>query len=128
MKQINNSQAGFTLIEVIIAALIIVFGMLAMGTFLGSHVNKNSKNERQTIATMLAQNKIEELRITAMSSAGLSSADDNTDITTTDAGPFTRTWTIDDATILNLITVQVVWTAAAGTGDSEVTLTTQINN
>ncbi len=129
MKQINNNQAGFTLIEVLIATVVIVFGLLAMGTFLGGQVNKNSKNERQTYATVLAQGKIEELRNTALVT-GVSSADNGTDTTTTIAGPFTRTWTIDDFThpLLDQITVQVVWTAAVGTGNSEVTLTTQVIN
>ena len=130
MKKTNN-QAGFTLIEIIIAALIIVFGMLAMGTFLGSQVNKNSKNERKTYATIIAQGKIEELRNTALVT-GVSSTDDGNDTITTGAGPFTRTWTIDDTThpLLDQITVQVVWTKAEGTGAganvSQVTLTTQV--
>jgi len=130
MKQIDN-KAGFTLIEILIATLVIVFGMLAMGTFLGSQVNKNSKNERQTYATVLAQAKIEELRNKALVT-GVSSADNNNDTTTTTAGPFTRTWTIDDTThpLLDQITVQVVWTKAEGTGAgadvSQITLTTQV--
>ena len=129
MKKTNNNQAGFTLIEVIIAALIIVFGMLAMGTFLGSQVNKNSKNERKTYATILAQGKIEELRNTALVT-GVSSADDSNDTITTRAGPFTRTWTVDDVThpLLDQITVVVDWAGGAGMGVSQVTLTTQVVN
>ncbi len=129
MKQINNNQAGFTLIEVLIATVVIVFGLLAMGTFLGSQVNHNSKNERQTYATVLAQGKIEELRNTALVT-GVSSTDNGTDTITTTAGPFTRTWTIDDVThpLLDEITVTVDWDAAMGTGNSEVTLTTQVIN
>jgi prepilin-type N-terminal cleavage/methylation domain-containing protein len=132
MKQINN-KTGFTLIEVLIATLVIVFGMLAMGTFLGSQVNKNSKNERKTYATVLAQGKIEELRNQALVT-GVSSADDGNDTTTTTAGPFTRTWTIDDTThpLLDEITVEVVWAKAEGTGAgadvSKVTLSTQVIN
>ena len=134
MKQINNSQAGFTLIELIIAALIIIFGMLAMGTFLGGQVKQNSKNERQTVATILAQQKIEELRNMALI-GGVSSADNSVSphetipSSVTGAGPFVRSWVIDDVTNPNLdqITVTVDW-ETNGMGISEVTLTTQLTN
>jgi len=131
MKQINN-QAGFTLIEILMASVVIVFGLLAMGTFLGSQVNHNSKNERKTIALTLAQQKIEELRNTALI-AGVSSANNGTDTllaSTTGAGDFTRTWTIDDVTNPNLDLVRVIvdWDAGRGTGTSQIELTTQLSN
>jgi prepilin-type N-terminal cleavage/methylation domain-containing protein len=129
MKQINNKQAGFTLVEVLIATVIIVFGMLAMGTFLGSQVSKNSKNERRTYATLMAQGKIDELRNTALVT-GISSADDSVsphETITTSAGPFIRSWSIDDTThpLLDQITVTVDWEAEYS-GTSEVILITQV--
>lgn len=126
MKSKINNASGFTLIEVLIAAVIILFGLLAMGSFLGNLVNKNAVNERKTIATVIAQEKLEDLRSDALK-IDLTAADNGNDTITSDAGPFTRTWTIaeDFAGLSDQITVQVNW---EGLGGSEVTLITLINN
>ena len=126
MKQKIDNSSGFTLIEVLVAALIITFGMLAMGTFLGNLISKNSSNERQTMATLIAQDKIENLRRQALKT-DITSADNSTDTISTAAGPFTRTWTIveDFADLSDQITVVVDW---EGQGKSDFTLTTLIND
>jgi type IV pilus modification protein PilV len=125
MKQKIDNSSGFTLIEVLIAALIIVFGTLAMGTFLGNLISKNSSNERQTMATLIAQDKIEDLRTKALVD-DVTSADDATEtITGTGAGDFTMTTTIDDSSNPNQITVVVDWD---GPGASQFTLMTLVND
>jgi prepilin-type N-terminal cleavage/methylation domain-containing protein len=125
MKQKIDNSSGFTLIEVLIAAVIVAFGSLAMGAFLGNLITHNSANERKTMATILAQDKIEGLRNQALNN-NLTSADDSTDTVTTAAGPFTRTWAIDDSSNPNQITVQVTWNGVVG--DTQVTLVTLIND
>lgn len=114
------------MIEVLVAGIIITFGMLAMGTFLGSVVSKNSINERKTIATLLAQDKMEDLRGDALST-DIGSANNSTDTITTGAGPFTRSWTIieDFDGLTDQITVVINW---EGQGKTDLTLTTLINN
>ncbi len=66
MKSKFNNASGFTLIELLVAALIITGGMVTMASFLGSLVSKNAGNERKTIATVIAQEQIEILRMTAL--------------------------------------------------------------
>ncbi len=126
MKSKINNASGFTLIELLVAAVIIVFGLLAIATFLGNLVGKNSANERKTIATILAEEKIEDLRNDALK-IDITAADNGNDTVTTAAGPFTRTWTIveDFASLSDQITVLVDW---EGRGKSEVTLVTLISN
>lgn len=126
MKQKIDNSSGFTLIEVLIAAVILTFGMLAMGTFLGSLVNKNSGNERKTIATLLAQDKIEDLRTTALT-GDLTASTTTETITNTGAGDFTMTTTIDDSSNPNQITVLVDWDGQ-GQGATQLTLTTLVND
>lgn len=143
MKQRIDNASGFTLIEVLIAAIIIVFGLLAMGTFLGSLVNKNASNERKTMATSIAQQKIEDLRTESLTN-DLSSADDNSVGEAIDksggkigasphASPqpgeiYTLTWSIDetDPNTPDVITVSVNW--GDSTASSIVTMQTYINN
>ena len=124
MKSKINNASGFTLIELLIAALIITGGMVTMASFLGNLVNKNATNERKTMATVMAQQKIEDLRNDALK-IDLTAANNGTDAITTDAGPFTRTWTIDASSNPNLITVVVDW---EGPGNSQFTMVTLIND
>ncbi len=124
MKSKINNASGFTLIELLIAAMIITGGMVTMASFLGNLVNKNATNERKTMATVMVQQKIEDLRNDALTN-DLTAADNGTDTIATDAGPFTRTWTINAASNPNVITVVADW---EGPGNSQFTMVTLINN
>ena len=125
MKSKFNNASGFTLIEILIAAMIITGGMVTMASFLGSLVNKNATNERKTMATVLAEAKIEDLRNTGLTTSLTAATHNGTDTITTDAGPFTRTWTIDDSVSPKEISVTVDW---AGRGNSQFNLTTLLFN
>lgn len=143
MKQKIDNSSGFTLIEVLIAAAIIAFGMLAMGSFLGSLVNKNAANERKTMATALAESKIEDLRNDAANqdSGDFDATDSNTvgrainrdgvDVGVSGAvgsdEMYTLTWLIveDFAGLADGIQVTVDWD---GLGNSQVTARTLVNN
>lgn len=124
MKSKINNASGFTLIELLIAAMIITGGMVTMASFLGHLINTNATNERKTMATVMVQQKIEDLRNDALTN-DLTAADNGTDSITTDAGPFTRTWTIDASSNPNVITVVADW---EGRGNSQFTMVTLINN
>lgn len=125
MKSNINNASGFTLIELLIAAMIITGGMVTMASFMGSLVSKNANNERKTMATVMAQQKIEDLRNDALKTDLTTST--GTETITTDAGPFTRTWTVteDFTGLLDQISVVVDW---EGLGNSQVTMVTLINN
>ncbi|MFC1692677.1 prepilin-type N-terminal cleavage/methylation domain-containing protein [Candidatus Latescibacterota bacterium] len=56
-----HTEKGFTLIEVIMASIILVIGMGIIGSIITSITKKNFFSFRQTQAVVLAQNKIEEL-------------------------------------------------------------------
>ena len=123
MKQSKNEN-GFTLIEVLIAAVIISFGMLAMGTFLGNYMNKNTHNERVTMATTYAQEQIETLRTLALAT-DLTAADGATETLPGSGGTYTRTSVVDDTSNPHTITVTVTWT---DTGSGQVVLATLVND
>lgn len=125
MKQRIDNSAGFTLIEVLIAAVVILFGLLAMASFLGNLVSKNASNERKTMATTLAQEKIEDLRVDAQR---IDITGTGNDTITTAAGTFTRTWSITDAVNPgdpDQVSVVVDWD---GVGNSQVTIVTLISD
>jgi len=57
------TRRGFTLIEVIIAMVILVVGILAMSAAVGQFVRQTSQSEVQTVATQLAQERLQMIQM-----------------------------------------------------------------
>ena len=55
--------AGFTLIEVMVALVIVAFGMMAVHTMLNSYAAASVYTEQKTLASWIATNKLTELSI-----------------------------------------------------------------
>lgn len=144
MKSIKNkfsNESGFTLIEVLIAAVLLVFGLIGFGVFSGNLVQKNTLLERKTIAATAAQDKMEELKNQAQNAilvtgitADLTDIESGTDSLNRDGGTggstiFTRTWLLEDsATGVSepiKITVTVTWEGAGTTSYTVITLLSQ---
>jgi type IV pilus assembly protein PilV len=99
MKRIADSS-GFTLIEVMIAILVIVVGLLGVAGVATMVINGNTLAKEMTVATTLAQDKIEELKNTSYPNLG-SSSDTQDSI-------YTRTWTVTaDSPAGGMKTIQV---------------------
>jgi len=58
----RDGSRGFSLLEVLLAMSILSFGMLGTGALLAGVIKGNDISQRITTATVLAQDKIEELR------------------------------------------------------------------
>lgn len=56
-------QAGFTLIEVMVALLILALGMVAVNAQLGGYVTTAQHIEQKTLASWVAANKLTELSV-----------------------------------------------------------------
>ena len=127
MKRLKNNF-GFTLVEVLIAALIITAGLIAYIMTSGNVVGQNTQSKKESVATTLAQDKMESIRNTALT-VSLTDAD-TLDSPTESSGTwtattggevidaegdtgnadsiYTRTWTITtDATLTNFYTASV---------------------
>ena len=74
--QENSKQAGFTLIEVLIAIVILTFGLLAVGSMQISAIRGNFMGGNTSIALSLAGEKMEDLLNKDFNHADL--ADSNT--------------------------------------------------
>ena len=149
-----NNQNGFTLIEILIASVIIASGLVAMGVFLGNYVNKNAQNEHRTMATVIAEQKIEELRTRALgnveifdvttkpatviyTNGDLTSADSDTTgraidangndlgVTGTAGEVYTLTWDVNDTNNPHTVRARVTWD---GIGNSQVVIVTLVND
>ncbi|HEX9880479.1 MAG TPA: prepilin-type N-terminal cleavage/methylation domain-containing protein [Candidatus Binatia bacterium] len=88
-NSITQSQ-GFTLVEVLVAMGIFSVTFLALAAGAGSVMRSNNTSMNSTIATNLAQDKVEELK--AMTGSNIVTAGPVTD--NVGGVDFTRTWTV----------------------------------
>ncbi|MDI1292577.1 MAG: hypothetical protein PSV18_07515 [Methylobacter sp.] len=116
-KILRNKVLGFSLIEALIAALVVAIAMMGMAKLQGITLINSADSRMKTHALNLAQDKIEELRTFANQSsytAMASGANANTEsIMAGGSANFTRTWTITScANSVNCkqVNVKVKWT------------------
>lgn len=62
MRRLRNNNSGFTLMEVLIAMLILSVGLLGMAALITGIINSNKLSNRISAATVLAQDKMEKIR------------------------------------------------------------------
>jgi len=103
----RGRENGFTLIEILMALTIFSVSFLALAAGATTVMKSNKTSYMSTIATNLAQDKLEELMATNVASI----AANNDTPAPVDGVVFTRTWTIDDVVLpgLRRIQVQVDW-------------------
>lgn len=99
-------QAGFTLIEVMIAVLLTVIAVVGIVALFRTQSRASSYSRRSTEATMLATDKLEKLRTLATAAAGSESAIDAQGVA---GGMFERVWTVTVGTNYTDIAVKVGW-------------------
>lgn len=110
-----KTQRGIGLIEVLIAAVVVGVGLLALGSLQGSLMSASGDNKARAEAIKLAEAKLEEYRnniIKGNYDAVVSSAANESIAGSNET--FSRGWVVADATAPNRknIRVQVTWGAA----------------
>jgi prepilin-type N-terminal cleavage/methylation domain-containing protein len=121
-----NDQKGFTLIEVIMASLILLVGIGIVGALTNDIIQKNFYSQRHTQAIILAQNKIEELLNDGYESSNLNAGDYENSLnpvnsTGDSSGVFYQFWTVQDVRPIarsKQITSSVRWQNKAGNLES----------
>ena len=74
MCKLHDSNSGFTLIEVLVAMVILSVGLLGTAALITGIINSNKLSNRISTATVLAQDKMEEIK--GAGYAGIGSIDD----------------------------------------------------
>lgn len=108
-----QNKKGFTLIEVLIATLVLAIGLLSLATLAGTVIRGNSFSNKMTTATTLAQEKLEDIQ-----RQGYSNASSSTENYSSIAGysaykRITNVATASPATGMKTVTVTVSWDADA---------------
>lgn len=102
-KAFQKGEAGFSLIEVLIALSIFTIGILGVASLVISSINENALARRLTEATALAEDRLESM-------LALPYEDINTGQTT--EGAYTVSWNVAEDIIVaqtKSITVTVTW-------------------
>ena len=122
MGKVKNIK-GFTLLEVMIAMVILAIGLLGLATMQIMAIKGNSFGQQMTVASTFAQNQLEQMR------RSTGTLTDGSDIVTDQNGiTYTRTW---DVTLgqpqagLTDVLITITWTGPTGQG-GEATRTINI--
>ena len=65
----NRNEAGFSLIEMMMASLVLLIGVISVASLIGYSISSNFSSKNNTIATAVAERQMEQLRSLAF--AGL---------------------------------------------------------
>jgi type IV pilus assembly protein PilV len=96
---------GFSLIEVLVALVILSFSLLALAGLMVTTTKNNSFGNHMTEAATFAQDKLEELR--AIKWEDLNDGTDQQDVKT--GITYTRNWNVATNGSLKTITISVNW-------------------
>jgi type IV pilus assembly protein PilV len=111
--QRRSRGEGFTLIEVMIALVVLAVGLLALATMQIVSIRANAYSSEMTYSTMLAQQQLEILKNLSFSDADLTDGTHDTLPPVVEKGAsYTVTWEVQDhPTIQNMktITLDVTW-------------------
>jgi len=118
-KLLYASQRGFSLLEALIAALVVALAMLGLARLQGVTLINSGDSRMKTRALNLAQDKIEELRSFANKDTytGMASGNDTPTSYDGDNSNFTRTWSITscpNSVDCKKVGVRVNWTDPKG--------------
>ncbi len=119
--------AGFTLIEIIVAMAVFAIASLGLAMGVTSVMKSNQRSYLASIATNLAQDKLEELKARPLSLASCAS-NCETPKPKTDGVEFTRTWLVSPSTPTTGVTqidVTVQWNDHS---DHSVTITSALRD
>ena len=129
------SQHGFSIIEIIVAVVVLGVGLLAVASFQGSLMVQSQTSKARAEATAHAQARIEQMRNYTNAVADVAEFDtlfantggfaNNTAITGQNA-VFTRSESVVVDGNMKVLAVQVVWTGSDG-AQEQVTLNTQLS-
>jgi prepilin-type N-terminal cleavage/methylation domain-containing protein len=113
----RSPQAGFTMIEVMVAMLLTAIAIIGILALFMAQTKAGGFSRHTTEATALCEDKLEKLRTLTATSSGINGTDTNLDATgVTGTGIYTRTWTYTAQTNWVDIVCTASWTEDEGGG------------
>jgi len=119
----QRQQGGFTVVEVLIALLVLLIGMAGMLSLQLTAMKATGFSRHATEATVLVEDRLESLRTAPVSSLTDGSDQVNAGGDVDATGLFARTWTITPGADTTTVTVSVTW-QEQGADDYTITMST----
>ena len=118
MRRLGDNNSGFTLMEVLAAMLILSVGLLGMAALITGIISSNKLSNRISTATVLAQDKMEDIRRKGYDGVGNIGGSDEDENPVTGYSKFRRVTSIKGVGTpavsgLKSITVTVSWDSNA---------------
>ena len=110
----RRGEQGFTVVEVLIALLVLLIGMAGMLSLQLTAMKATGFSRHATEASILAEDRMEYLRTAPIASLADSSDQVDARGVPDDTALYTRTWTITPGTDTTTITVSVSWLEQGG--------------
>jgi type IV pilus assembly protein PilV len=108
-----KNQSGFSMLELLIALIVLSVGLLALAGLQQTAIESNAASQHLTSATFLAEAKLNELKrggYASLSDGTFNDANNPVDEQGQAGGIFTRAWTISPfAADVKRITVTISW-------------------
>lgn len=135
MAPTNSNERGFTIVEVLVATVILVIGLVAMAELMAITLRMQMLGKNETAAIRLVQSKIDELVAVTFTSASVAVGGSlTTDVAAYNDAPvsgYKRRWqiaAIAGETRVRTLTVTVIPTNADRRTNAQVQLTTIIRD
>lgn len=117
MRRLRD-EGGFTLLEVMIALVVLAIGLLGLASLQIMAIKGNSYGQQMTVASTLAQSQLEQLR---RSTGALTNGEDNP--VGLNGVRYTRTWTVTPNSPQSGVTtvlITIKWTGPMGEGSTAI--------
>lgn len=135
MAPTNSNERGFTIVEVLVATVILVIGLVAMAELMAITLRMQMLGKNETAAIRLVQSKIDELVAVTFTSASVAVGGSlTTDVAAYNDAPvsgYKRRWqiaAIAGETRVRTLTVTVIPTNADRRTNAQIQLTTIIRD
>jgi type IV pilus assembly protein PilV len=117
MRRLRD-QGGFTLLEVMIALVVLAIGLLGLASLQIMAIKGNSYGQQMTVASTLAQSQLEQLRRTTLVAGNFGDT-----VTAQNGITYSRNWIVtanDPQQGMNTVTITISWTGPMGEGTAAI--------
>ena len=112
----RSNEAGFTMIEVMVAMLITAIALIGILALFMTQTKASGFSRHSTEATALCQDKLEQLRTMTAASIGTTGSQTNIDSNGSNGGVYSRSWTWTNYTSYVDLLCTASWTEDEGGG------------
>lgn len=110
----NQQKNGFTLVELLVAVLLLMIGFLAVITVFWTSASSGTFTRQMTTAASLGEEMLERAKTVSYNNLGITDGFVDYTAANGSARNFTRRWRITESSGIKTITAEVSWSGGVG--------------